>query len=234
MKQKVKQSVLLLLCLDDLPHRTEKVRGSNMLELSWAKWYLSAFYLHTRSTTTKKALSSSLHAEITIKTHFSHFCFLGSLFFPAIKKAAYYFLNKVSIKIDNGKPEDIHKAFLSDLFCKAVCFEERWGERMFLLLSVYLVITEECKRKQNANVPPQISDAGSQGTGDTFSCRDGVLSACLPGAVLKSDPTDSELTLCWSYPRWRADTVYASVLFWGVWDVFLQKPPLTPSGMHIN
>lgn len=76
----------------------------------------------------KKALSSSLHAEIMIKTHGSlllpgkSFFFF---FFPAIKKAAYYFLNKVSIKIDNGKPEDIHKAFLSDLFCKAVCFEER-------------------------------------------------------------------------------------------------------------
>lgn len=208
---------------------TEQRRSEGPTCLSWAE--RSGTSLHFICTLDRQQQKSIIiispcwdNDKNTWLTFASWEVFFFSFFFPAIKKAAYYFLNKVSIKIDNGKPEDIHKAFLSDLFCKAVCFEERWGERMLLLLSVYLVITEECKRKQNANVPPQISDAGSQGTGDMFSCRDGVLSACLPGAVLKSDPTDSELTLCWSYPRWRADTVYASVLFfWGGMRCFSSK-----------
>lgn len=42
-----------------------------------------------------------------------------------MKQADYYYLGKVSVKIDNGKPEDVHKAFLPNLFWKSARLEER-------------------------------------------------------------------------------------------------------------
>lgn len=57
----------------------------------------------------------------------AHSCF-QAVCFPAMKQADYYYLSGVSVKIDNGKLEDVHKAFLSNLFWKSVCLVERYEE----------------------------------------------------------------------------------------------------------
>lgn len=54
----------------------------------------------------------------------AQFCF-QAVCFPAMKQADYYYLSKVSGNIDNGKPEDVHKAFLCNLFWKSAWVEER-------------------------------------------------------------------------------------------------------------
>lgn len=107
----MKQSTLLLLCLHDLAHRAEKVRGSDTLQLSWANWYSS--YLHS----VKKKNPKQNIIIISPCWDEKNNTWLTSCFQEVC------FAVKVSIKIDIRKSVDISKAFPCNLFCKSVCLE---------------------------------------------------------------------------------------------------------------
>lgn len=162
------ETVLLLLLCDDLPHSTGKVRGSTVLEFpSWGEkkiqCYLSAFYLQT--------LDNKSEAFFQDKDKNTWLISASRQSFPCDETSRLLLSVRSQPRLTPGNGRMFTKHFSLYLFWKSARLEERCAEWLYRVLIPDFMKINDYRRmwiraeKQNANVPPQISYAGSGGAG---------------------------------------------------------------------